>query len=92
MFQENIFIDQNKRAVVGDIGLAFLCDESYEPTRTASASRVIATGTVRYMAPELLDDKYHRSTTRTDIYALGMTIFNVSSLIYYAVGVVTERA
>ncbi len=90
MFQDNIFIDQNKRVVVGDIGLAFLCDESYEPTRTASASRLIATGTIRYMAPELLDNRYHSSTTKTDVYALGMTIYSVSSLIYYAVGVVTE--
>lgn len=79
MLQENVFIDEHERAVVGDIGLAFLNDESYQPTRTASASRAISTGTVRYMAPELLQDKYRRSTEETDIYALGMTIYDVSA-------------
>ncbi|CAE7140665.1 unnamed protein product [Rhizoctonia solani] len=32
------------------------------------------TGTVRWMAPELFDEKAPQKTTKTDIYALGMTM------------------
>jgi len=87
-YQANILIDSERCARLADFGLAVVIDESI--TGSAAVSRA-ARGTIRYMAPELFDPDTFGFTSgflkllpsmRTDIYALGMTILEVSACLY----------
>lgn len=82
--QANILIDSDRHARLADFGLAVVIDES-------GAGSVIEDGgirgTVRWMAPELMhpemfdfsrECQMRLPSKGTDIYALGMTILEVS--------------
>lgn len=76
-WQNNILIDDNWHPRLADFGLAGFMDETQS---TQSDSK----GSVRWMAPELLDPGHFglrfRKTKASDMYALGCTFLEVSSL------------
>lgn len=62
-------IDRENRAKVCDFGLTTFIHEHLEEAMTTIAS---STGTVRYLAHELVDsDEDQPPTTASDIYAVG---------------------
>ena len=77
-------IDSQCRARLADFGLAAIVGESTSTTTIAAGKKQ---GTIRWMAPELLYPEMFEFTGRfekqlpskdTDVYAIGMTIFEVS--------------
>ena len=81
----NILIDSECRARLADFGLAAIIDETTSRTTVADGK---SKGTTRWMAPELLFPEEFGFTGKftkqlpskdTDIYAIGMTIFEVST-------------
>ena len=84
-YKVNVLVDSRRRARLADFGLAKIVDESTSRTTTAVGKRQ---GTIRWMAPELLYPDMFGFTGRlerqlpskdTDIYAIGMTILEVSA-------------
>lgn len=76
--QVNIMIDRNLCARLCDFGLAKFVERS-----TAELGEDEEAGTARWKAPELImpeDDLPIQKTKATDIYAFGMTIYEVLSL------------
>ena len=87
-YQANVLIDSGRCARLADFGLSVAIDESI--SGSAAASRATR-GTVRWMAPELLDPKKFGFTgkllkqlpsTSTDVYAMGMTILEVRTCLH----------
>jgi serine/threonine protein kinase len=72
--QTNVLIDDSKRAKLCDFGLVtVLADTNTGWTTTSSYN-----GTLRYHAPELLNDDVVVCTGKGDIYALGCLALEVS--------------
>jgi tetratricopeptide (TPR) repeat protein len=71
----NLLIDRRGHLWVTDFGLARLPQENHDLTRTGDAP-----GTLRYMSPEQLRGERGRVDSRTDIYALGVTICELLTL------------
>ena len=75
----NILIDQDQRARVADFGLlTIVSNHTHFPASTTASTG----GTIRWMAPELLDpEKFgldgSHPTKESDCYALGMVIYEV---------------
>ncbi|MCY2961920.1 MAG: serine/threonine-protein kinase [Planctomycetota bacterium] len=65
----------DQRAVIMDLGLAALQDASFSVTTDKSA----ILGTLKYMAPEMLQKAYAELDRRADVYALGATMYEVVS-------------
>lgn len=63
----NILIDQNGNSYLADFGTALSVSNLESDT----------VGTLAYMAPELIDDEDNEATVRTDIYALGVVLYQV---------------
>ncbi|MBI4910629.1 MAG: serine/threonine protein kinase [Acidobacteria bacterium] len=77
----NVMIDAAGRVVITDFGMAR--DIAPEAGRTLSTSSSVAMGTPAYMAPEQIEGK--SSTAETDIYALGVVIYEmVTGVLPYA--------
>jgi serine/threonine protein kinase len=80
--QENVLVDSQGRARLTDFGLATILIAT---ATMATAGR----GTIRYMAPELLDYEEFNSTgqptKKSDVYALAITVWRVcvSSRVYH---------
>jgi tetratricopeptide (TPR) repeat protein len=71
----NVMISRESGSVkIADFGLAFEADA----TRMTTDGRVM--GTLCYMAPEQILGKRDRIDRRTDIYALGVTLFELLTL------------
>ncbi len=70
----NIALTPEGRVVLLDFGLAGLDDE-LRMTRSGSAL-----GSVLYMAPEQLEGRIDEIDARTDVYALGVTLYEMLSL------------
>lgn len=68
LFQQNILIseDDGPRALLSDFGISLAL---FQTTTTASS------GTVRWMAKELLDRDVQDPDKESDIWALGMVIY-----------------
>ena len=86
--QANILVDSECCARLADFGLAVISDES--TGRTTNSGGEIR-GTTRWMAPELLNPEEfgfigklltQLPSMSTDIYAIGMTIFEVRAHLY----------
>ncbi len=74
--QLNILISDTGEALLSDFGLSFVTgcfDPSLQEDRTV--------GTLRYMAPELLVEGRGAASMKTDIWALGMTILEVTAFL-----------
>ncbi|EIW84669.1 kinase-like protein, partial [Coniophora puteana RWD-64-598 SS2] len=74
---ENILMDVDGKACIGDYGLASVNGASQDWT---SRSQRLHAGTVRYQAPELLLDDAQVSRA-TDMYGFGCIIYTVSRVI-----------
>ncbi len=66
----NILIDVDGKPHVADFGLAV--DEDSQLKRTGEVA-----GTVPYMAPEQVQGETHRLDGRTDVWALGVILYNI---------------
>jgi len=84
-YKVNVLIDSECRARLADFGLTMVIEES---TAGSTTNHYEMGGTVRWMAPEVMHPEKFGFTGRyrkrlpsrsTDIYALGMTIFEVSA-------------
>lgn len=75
--KNNILIDANGRAVVCDFGLSRILHEV-----TRSRTRIQEGGHLRFLAPELSagEDEKFRTTTASDVYSLGMALFELLTL------------
>ncbi len=68
---ENVLIDPRGRVKVADFGLA----RAISSATTATATAGVLMGTVSYIAPELVTEG--RSDARSDVYALGVLLFEL---------------
>ncbi len=68
---ENIFFDADGRARLGDFGLAVIPDA---PRRTDSG---MIMGTALYMAPEIVNAGALAATAKSDLYSLGIVIYEM---------------
>ncbi|KAI9207839.1 kinase-like domain-containing protein [Polychytrium aggregatum] len=72
----NILLDAGLNAVVTDFGMSKTRNASSSVTQLAPGTH--AGGTVLFMAPEMHDlQRPSPSTRRTDVYAFGMTVYQV---------------
>ncbi|CAE6450687.1 unnamed protein product [Rhizoctonia solani] len=69
----NVLIDDQNNAVLADFGSSTLKDQSLKFTQAASGR----TFTVRWSAPELVIASDCKHTKASDVFALGMTIYEV---------------
>jgi serine/threonine protein kinase len=67
----NILLDKDGRACVADFGLATI-DEGFFKDDTGKV-----VGTIAYMSPEQASGKSHWATPQTDIYALGVMLYQL---------------
>jgi len=82
---ENVLINQDRRACLADFGLSAIVsvDTDLDSTLSVANQRdslmsFIQGGSYPWMSPELLDfDDEHRPTKESDVYALGMLIYEV---------------
>ena len=75
----NVLIDDNTRAVVCDFGLSHIkADATSQTARPGGGNE---TGSCNWMAPERIVGGSLK--TPSDIYAFGMTIFEVSNYSIY---------
>ncbi|KIL54563.1 hypothetical protein M378DRAFT_753083 [Amanita muscaria Koide BX008] len=71
----NVLINHRKEACLCDFGLSrFVVDNTLWRTTATHA-----TGTLRWMAPELIQEDITVATIATDIYAFGMTCYEILS-------------
>jgi len=68
----NVMIDARGRAVVMDFGLAHLVHTDTKLTMSG-----VAMGTPLYMAPEQARGKHRLTDARTDVHALGVTLYEM---------------
>ena len=66
----NILIDENKSAILGDFGLAITEDEQL-------FTRGQVAGTLPYMSPEQLRGESQHLDGRSDIYSLGVVLYEL---------------
>ena len=71
----NLLIDSRDHLWVADFGLARLPQEEHDLTRTGDL-----VGTLRYMSPEQLSGERGAVDARSDIYALGVTLYELLTL------------
>jgi serine/threonine protein kinase len=71
----NLLVDSRDHLWVTDFGLARLIDE--DPHLSRSGDLI---GTLRYMSPEQVRGARHEIDPRTDIYALGLTLYELLTL------------
>ncbi|KAG8732056.1 hypothetical protein FRC11_000869 [Ceratobasidium sp. 423] len=70
---DNVIISDDGHVQLGDFGSAILLNYPSSAGFTQTGFK----GTLRFMAPELLANTSNTHTVKSDIYALGMTIFYI---------------
>jgi tRNA A-37 threonylcarbamoyl transferase component Bud32 len=70
----NILVTADGEPKVADFGLAHLVDSTTELTRTGTAL-----GTPLYMSPEQADGRARDISPRTDVYALGVLLYEIAT-------------
>ncbi|MHC4862291.1 MAG: protein kinase domain-containing protein, partial [Planctomycetota bacterium] len=68
----NILLSADREPKVGDFGLAHLADSETELTRTGAVL-----GTPLYMAPEQVEGRKGEIAPPTDVYALGVVLYEI---------------
>jgi serine/threonine protein kinase len=77
LFQTNVLIDGGGKALLCDFGLSRITVDT--ASRTKSSHVDVIVGSLQWMAPELL--KGGSLKKPCDIYAFGMTLYEVSSVL-----------
>ena len=73
---QNILVDENGAPKVLDFGVArALQQDAQQPTMHTEATQLI--GTVPYMSPEQVSGRVDDVDTRSDVYALGVVLFEL---------------
>lgn len=72
----NIIVDHDGRVKVLDFGIATDTGIDHRTMITQTGQML---GTLQYMAPEQVDQSAHESSTRTDVYALGIIAYELLS-------------
>ncbi len=67
---DNVLVDSNRRALVGDFGLA----KNIDPDAAATITTAAIQGTPAYMAPEQAEGR--PATVATDVYGLGAILYD----------------
>ncbi|MEQ8764616.1 MAG: serine/threonine-protein kinase [Planctomycetota bacterium] len=70
----NILLDESDRPFVADFGIAKRLDQGVHPTQTTKLL-----GTPTYMAPEQVQGGTRDVTTATDVYSLGVILYELLS-------------
>jgi len=73
---QNMLVDASGRPKVIDFGVARATDRDLAQTTTATSAGFLI-GTVRYMSPEQCDGDAHTLDTRTDVYSLGVVLYEL---------------
>ncbi len=73
--QENAVVDENGSVMLCDFGLSCIL---YEEATFAQGTSL--TGTIRFTAPELIDDTMERRNKASDVWAFGCTAGQVRLL------------
>ncbi|MCA9063244.1 MAG: protein kinase [Planctomycetaceae bacterium] len=81
----NLLLDSQGRVWITDFGLAHICATS-DVTRTGAVL-----GTLRYMSPEQASGNHTFVDHRTDVYSLGVTLFELLTLRPYVDASGTEK-
>lgn len=71
----NILVDADGRAKVLDFGVARLTDADTQATTATAAGEIV--GTLQYMSPEQVNGDPLEVDTRSDIYSLGLILFEL---------------
>lgn len=72
----NILVDVNTEPKVLDFGLARIIDPDGAPATTAAESGKLI-GTLPYMSPEQIEGRLEEVDVRTDVYALGVVLYEM---------------
>jgi len=68
----NVLLDADGRCYIADFGIARTSTQATQMTSTGSVL-----GTVDYIAPELFDGSNHKADVRSDLYSLGVLLFEM---------------
>ncbi|XP_047940712.1 LEAF RUST 10 DISEASE-RESISTANCE LOCUS RECEPTOR-LIKE PROTEIN KINASE-like 2.4 [Salvia hispanica] len=69
---QNILLDKDMNPRISDFGLSKLC-----PNRSSVVSRMVARGTIGYMAPEVFSRNFGEVSYKSDVYSYGMLVLEM---------------
>ncbi|KAG0256706.1 hypothetical protein DFQ27_005538 [Actinomortierella ambigua] len=75
----NVLLSKHWEVKLADFGLAEIKTATVSRSSAAAATEGSAQGTLRWMAPELLVLRRPKYTTKSDVYALGMVMWEMAA-------------
>ncbi|KAF9163176.1 hypothetical protein DFQ26_002863 [Actinomortierella ambigua] len=74
----NVLLTKHMEAKIGDFGQAIVQSKDSAPSESSWSSRSIH-GAIRWMAPELLFDPRSENSTKSDVYSLGVVMWEMAA-------------